>query len=80
MYPEAMEDTLALGHTPEAAIGSTAEAARQTRAVALLMLIGVALLYVIGVEQGSILQGLVDSNMVHEFLHDARHATGFACH
>ena len=54
--------------------------AQQTKGPILLALIGIALLYVLGVEQGSLLQGLVDSSLVHEFLHDARHIAAFPCH
>jgi hypothetical protein len=42
-------------------------------------------LYIMGLDQGyllSLVQGNVafDQNLVHEFLHDARHAAGFPCH
>ena len=36
------------------------------------------LLYVVGVEQGAV--SLVGGSYVHEFVHDARHLLGFACH
>ena len=46
---------------------------------------GLAVLYVMGLDQGyllSLVQGSTafDQNLVHEFLHDARHAAGFPCH
>ncbi len=42
-------------------------------------------LYLTGIDQGhllSIVQGKIafDTNLLHEFFHDARHATGFPCH
>lgn len=42
-------------------------------------------LYVLGLDQGlllSLVQGSAafDQNLVHEALHDARHAAGFPCH
>lgn len=79
-YPDATEESLAAPRTLPAEIAAEASAAGQTRALVFLMLLGVALLYVVGIEQGSLLQGLINSEMVHEFLHDARHASGFACH
>ncbi len=42
-------------------------------------------LYLTGMDQGhllSLIQGNValDTNLLHEFFHDARHAAGFPCH
>jgi hypothetical protein len=42
-------------------------------------------LYLTGMDQGHLLslaQGQVafDTNLLHEFFHDARHAAGFPCH
>jgi hypothetical protein len=42
-------------------------------------------LYLTGMDQGhllSLVQGQVafDTNLLHEFFHDARHAAGFPCH
>lgn len=42
-------------------------------------------LYVLALDQGlllSLVQGSAafDLNLVHEFVHDARHAAGFPCH
>jgi hypothetical protein len=55
--------------------------------IPLIGLIGVAvcLLYLVGLDQGwllSLVQGNVafDMNVIHEFVHDARHAAGFPCH
>ncbi len=36
------------------------------------------LLYFVGAEQGAV--SLVGGSYVHEFVHDARHLLGFACH
>ena len=48
-------------------------------------LVGLFALYVVGLDQGSLLsvvQGSTafDMNLIHELLHDARHAAGFPCH
>lgn len=50
--------------------------------IGLLALLG---LLVIGMDQGQTLstfQGSLayDQNLIHEFLHDARHVAGFPCH
>lgn len=50
-----------------------------------IMLLGVAALYVLTLDQGfllSLIQGPVafDMNLIHELVHDARHAAGFPCH
>ena len=42
-------------------------------------------LYVLALDQGlllSLVQGpaAFDMNLIHEFVHDARHAAGFPCH
>ena len=42
-------------------------------------------LYVVGIDQGHLLalfQGnfAFDQNLLHEVMHDARHAAGFPCH
>ena len=42
-------------------------------------------LYLTGIDQGhllSLVQGKIafDTNLLHEFFHDARHAAGFPCH
>ena len=47
--------------------------------------LGLLWLYVVALDQGllfSLVQGSTafDMNLVHEFLHDARHAAGFPCH
>jgi hypothetical protein len=42
-------------------------------------LFALALYYVVGIEQGA--TSIFGSNAyVHEFMHDARHLLGFACH
>ncbi len=52
------------------------------RAVVLLSILA---FYVFAIDQGfllSLVQGdrAFDMNLLHEFLHDARHAAGFPCH
>jgi len=49
------------------------------------LLLSASLLYALAVDQGFILslfQGDIafDMNLLHEFLHDARHSAGFPCH
>ncbi len=48
-------------------------------------LLGLFAFYVIALDQGYLLnlvQGATafDQNLIHEFLHDGRHAFGFPCH
>ncbi len=48
-------------------------------------LVGLFAFYVLGLDQGyllSVVQGTAafDMNLIHELLHDARHAAGFPCH
>ena len=48
-------------------------------------LAGLFAFYVLGLDQGyllSVVQGSAafDMNLIHELLHDARHAAGFPCH
>jgi hypothetical protein len=48
-------------------------------------LIGLFALYVMGLDQGRLLslvqgQTAIDQNLIHEFVHDARHTAGFPCH
>ncbi len=57
----------------------------QPRALIPAALLSLGLLYLMGLDQGwlfSLVQGSAafDANLVHEFLHDARHAAGFPCH
>lgn len=52
---------------------------------AALLLLSVFTLYVLALDQGlllSVFQGpaAFDVNLIHEFVHDARHAAGFPCH
>jgi len=47
--------------------------------------LGLLLLYLVGLDQGlllSVFEGSVafDQNLIHEFVHDARHAAAFPCH
>lgn len=51
----------------------------------LALALGLLGLFVIGLDQGqalSLVQGDVafDVNLIHELVHDARHAAGFPCH
>lgn len=50
-----------------------------------LLLLALFSLYVLALDQGfllSLVQGTsaFDMNLIHEALHDARHAAGFPCH
>jgi hypothetical protein len=50
-----------------------------------VVLVGLFALYVMGLDQGrllSVVQGeaAFDQNLIHEFVHDARHTAGFPCH
>ena len=50
-----------------------------------LALLGLFALYVVGLDQGrllSVVQGetALNQNLIHEFVHDARHTAGFPCH
>ena len=50
-----------------------------------LVMVALLMLYVLALDQGlllSFVQGPIafDMNLVHEFVHDARHAAGFPCH
>ena len=50
-----------------------------------VVLLGILAFYVFAIDQGfllSLVQGsrALDMNLLHEFLHDARHASGFPCH
>ena len=40
--------------------------------------LALALLYIVGLEQGAV--HLMGGEMVHEWVHDARHLLGFPCH
>ncbi len=49
------------------------------------LMLALTVLYVLALDQGlllSLVQGNVafDQNLVHEVVHDARHAAGFPCH
>jgi len=50
-----------------------------------LVLLGLFTLYVVALDQGFLLSlihgsAAFDMNLIHEALHDARHAAGFPCH
>jgi hypothetical protein len=45
-----------------------------------LVILAFVILYFFAIETGANLQGLVNSNLIHEFVHDARHAIGIPCH
>lgn len=50
-----------------------------------MILLGIFGLYVLALDQGlllSLVQGAraFDMNLIHEAVHDARHAAGFPCH
>lgn len=50
-----------------------------------LVLLGLFTLYVVALDQGLLLSWVhgpaaFDMNLIHEALHDARHAAGFPCH
>ena len=50
-----------------------------------LISLGLFALYVLALDQGFLLSWLqgpaaFDMNLIHEALHDARHAAGFPCH
>ena len=40
--------------------------------------VGLVLIYLVGFEEGAL--SLISSNVVHEFVHDARHLAGLPCH
>lgn len=53
--------------------------------VAGLVLLGLFTLYLAALDQGFLLSWIhgpaaFDMNLIHEALHDARHAAGFPCH
>ncbi len=61
------------------------ESGRRNVGLIPVALIGLAALYLVALDQGlllSVVQGNVafDMNLIHEFVHDARHAAGFPCH
>ena len=64
---------------------SIIEAQGYSRVLIPFATLALGLLYIVGLDQGqlfSLVQGQAafDMNLVHEFLHDARHAAGFPCH
>ena len=44
----------------------------------LALSISLVLVYLVGFEQGAL--SLISSDVVHEFVHDARHLAGIPCH
>lgn len=59
--------------------------AGRRKAIAAVVAAGLVLFYLVGLDQGfllSLIQGSVafDQNLIHELVHDARHAAGFPCH
>ncbi|MGH2360060.1 MAG: CbtB domain-containing protein [bacterium] len=58
---------------------------KEARLVAGAAVIAILGLYVLVIDQGfllSLFQGTraLDMNLIHELVHDARHAAGFPCH
>ncbi len=50
-----------------------------------LVLLALFMLYALALDQGLLLSWVqgpaaFDMNLIHEFVHDARHAAGFPCH
>lgn len=50
-----------------------------------LVLLALFMLYTLALDQGLLLSWVqgpaaFDMNLIHEFVHDARHAAGFPCH
>ena len=62
-----------------------APAIRPTKANILVAVLGLFTLYIVGLDQGQLLSVMpgslaFDQNLIHEAVHDARHAAGFPCH
>ena len=58
---------------------------REASLLAPLVLLTILGMYTLALDQGfllSLIQGAsaFDTNLIHELLHDARHAAGFPCH
>ena len=67
---------MALARTPHATRGRTSLG---------LGILGLFMLYLVGLDQGFLLslvegQTAFDQNLIHELVHDARHAAAFPCH
>jgi hypothetical protein len=67
-----------MAHVPAPAIP-------QGRTGLFILILGLLALYIVGLDQGqllSVVQGSLafDQNLIHEVLHDARHAAAFPCH
>ena len=59
--------------------------AKRNRASLVVGVVGLFMLYLVGLDQGLLLslvegQTAFDQNLIHEFVHDARHAAAFPCH
>jgi hypothetical protein len=66
-------------------MGQTLAGIRPGKLNILLIALGLFAFYLIGLDQGqllSVVQGSAafDQNLIHEAVHDARHAAGFPCH
>jgi hypothetical protein len=64
---------------------ASAGAIGQSKARIGVALLGLVALYVVALDQGqllSLVQGSLafDQNLIHEVLHDVRHAAAFPCH
>ncbi len=59
--------------------------AREPRVLLLAAAVALLTLYLLAIDQGHLLalvQGKIafDENLIHEFVHDARHVAAFPCH
>ena len=59
--------------------------AKRKRTSLVVGVVGLFMLYLVGLDQGLLLslvegQTAFDQNLIHEFVHDARHAAAFPCH
>ena len=66
-------------------MGQTFDIRDQDWTSAGLALLGLFALYVVALDQGFLLSWIhgpaaFEMNLIHEALHDARHAAGFPCH
>jgi hypothetical protein len=66
-------------------MGQTFDIRDQDCTSAGLALLGLFALYVVALDQGFLLSWIhgpaaFEMNLIHEALHDARHAAGFPCH
>ncbi len=66
-------------------MGSRVSAKSEGWMLPAMVFLGLFALYVLALDQGfllSLVQGLsaFDTNLLHEVVHDVRHAAGFPCH